>query len=155
DHNSPDNWVHQISSRWLPWSARYRSDRIPFRKIPVAAKALAGRGSGPPAHARADQPPAAIVNNSELDEVGRANLVFVPAGFNEDAIRAAGLSLIVVHDRTDAVAGITSRWGAARERHAEVIERQEGADWFARRQRVLPAAAELAGTRRLSRFLFL
>ena len=94
---------------------------------------------------------------SEIDDRSAvtANLDFVPPGFNEDAIRAAGLSLIVVHDRTDAVAGIASRWGAARERHAEAIKRQEGADWFARRQRMLAAAAELGRTRRLSRFLYL
>jgi hypothetical protein len=81
-----------------------------------------------------------------------ANLVFVPPAFNEDAVRAAGLSLIVVHDRTDAVAGIASRWGAARERYAEAIKRQEGTDWFPRRQCMLAAAAELARTRRLRAF---
>ena len=84
-----------------------------------------------------------------------ANLDFVPSRFNEDAIRAAGLSLIAVHDRTDAVAGIASRWGAARDRYAEAVKQQEGGDWFARRQRMLAAAAELARTRRLSRFLYL
>jgi SAM-dependent methyltransferase len=94
---------------------------------------------------------------SEIDDrtAVTANLVFVPPGFNEDAIRAAGLSLIAVHDRTDAVAGIASRWGAARDRHVEAVKRQEGGDWFARRQRMLAAAAELARTRRLSRFLYL
>jgi SAM-dependent methyltransferase len=94
---------------------------------------------------------------SEIDDrtAVTPNLDFVPPGFNEDAIRAAGLCLIAVHDRTDAVTGIASRWGAARERHAEVIKRQEGPDWFARRQRMLAAAAELAGSRRLSRFLYL
>jgi hypothetical protein len=84
-----------------------------------------------------------------------ANLDFVPSGFNEDVIRDAGLNLVVVHDRTDAVAGIASRWGAARERNAEAVKRQEGDDWFARRQRMLAAAAELARTHRLSRFVYL
>jgi ubiquinone/menaquinone biosynthesis C-methylase UbiE len=48
---------------------------------------------------------------SEIDDRSAvtANLYFVPPAFNEDAIHAAGLNLIVVHDRTDAVAGIASR----------------------------------------------
>jgi SAM-dependent methyltransferase len=84
---------------------------------------------------------------SEVDDrtAVTANLDFVPPGFNEDATRAAGLSLIAVHDRTDAVAGIASRWGAARERHAEAIKRQEGADWFARRPRMLARQRNLQG----------
>jgi SAM-dependent methyltransferase len=94
---------------------------------------------------------------SEIDDrtAVTANVYFVPQAFNEDAIRAAGLNLIVVHDRTEAVACIASRWGAARERYAEAVRRQEGEDWFARRQRMLAAAAELARTRRLSRFIYL
>ena len=94
---------------------------------------------------------------SEIDDRSAvtANVYFVPQGFNEDAIRTAGLNLIAVHDRSDAVAGIASRWGAARERYAEAVRRQEGGDWFAPRQCMLAAAAELARTRRLSRFIYL
>ena len=35
------------------------------------------------------------------------------------------------------------------------LEREEGADWFVRRQRFLATTAELAASRRLSRFLYL
>jgi hypothetical protein len=34
------------------------------------------------------------------------------------------------------------------------LQREEGADWFEQRQRFLAITAELAGSRRLSRFFY-
>jgi len=81
--------------------------------------------------------------------------LLVPPGINEQAIRSAGLSLLSCEDRTAATAEIAARWHAARARHATVLEREEGAVWFAQRQALLAITAELAGSRRLSRFLYL
>jgi SAM-dependent methyltransferase len=81
--------------------------------------------------------------------------LFVPPGLNEEAIAAAGLALLRREDRTSATAEIAARWHAVRARHAAELERGEGADWFAQRQRFLAATAELAESRRLSRFLYL
>ena len=96
------------------------------------------------------------VAKAELDV--RADLgfyLFVPPGVDEAAIAAAGLTPLLADDRTAAVAEIAGRWHAVRARHAEALEREEGAAWFARRQRFLAVTAELAAGGRLSRFLHL
>lgn len=96
------------------------------------------------------------IAKAEIDV--RASIGFfllVPPGLNEEAIAAAGLVLLRHEDRTFAIAEIAARWHAVRTRHAAELEREEGADWFAQRQRFLAATAELAGSRRLSRFLYL
>lgn len=81
--------------------------------------------------------------------------LLVPPGLNEAAIAAAGLALLRREDRTPATAEIAARWHAVRARHAAELEREEGAAWFAQRQRFLAATAELAESRRVSRFLYL
>ena len=96
------------------------------------------------------------VAKAELDV--RADLgfyLFVPPGVDEAAIAAAGLTALRADDRTAAVAEIAGRWQAVRARHAEALEREEGAAWFARRQRFLAITAELAADGRLSRFMHL
>ncbi|MFO1060371.1 MAG: class I SAM-dependent methyltransferase [Dongiaceae bacterium] len=96
------------------------------------------------------------VEKSELDV--RASLgafLLVPPGLNERAIAAAGLALQRCEDRTAAVAEIAGRWHAARARRGAALQEEEGADWFAERQRFLAVTAELAGSGRLSRFLYL
>ncbi len=80
--------------------------------------------------------------------------LFVPPGLNEQAIEAAGLSLLSCDDRTAATAEIAGRWQAVRARNAGALEREEGADWFRQRQNFLATTAELARSRRLSRFLY-
>lgn len=95
------------------------------------------------------------VAKSELDvRAAIGYLLLVPPGINERSIEAAGLALVRCEDRTAAVAEIAARWHAARLCRADVLAREEGADWFEQRQRVLAVAAELAGSRRLSRFLY-
>lgn len=96
------------------------------------------------------------VAKAELDL--RADIgffLFVPPGLDEAAIAAAGLAPLRREDRTSATAEIAARWHAFRARHAAELEREEGGDRFARRQRFLEVTAELAASRRLSRILFL
>lgn len=80
--------------------------------------------------------------------------LFVPPGLNQRAIEAAGLTLLRSEDRTAATAETAARWRAARLRRTDVLRREEGADWFERRQRFLAVTAELAESRRLSRFFY-
>ena len=96
------------------------------------------------------------VAKSEIDDrlaLG-SNASFVPPGLNEEAVKAAGLAMQRRQDRAGAVAEIGSRWHAARLRRAAVLKHEEGGEWFERRQRMLATSAELARSRRLSRFLY-
>jgi len=96
------------------------------------------------------------VAKSELDVRAAAGFfLFVPPGANEAAIRDAGLELLRCEDRTAAAAEIAGRWHAVRVRHAHALRAEEGADFFERRQRFLAIAAELAESRRLSRYFYL
>jgi 2-polyprenyl-3-methyl-5-hydroxy-6-metoxy-1,4-benzoquinol methylase len=80
--------------------------------------------------------------------------VLVPPGVNERATTASGLILCRCEDRTQATAAIAGRWHEARKRRAVELQKEEGREWFARRQRFLAMTAELAATGRLSRFLY-
>jgi SAM-dependent methyltransferase len=80
--------------------------------------------------------------------------LLVPPGLNERAIAAAGLRLVLSGDRTASVATLAARWHAARACRAASLEAEEGAGWFAQRQRFLATTAALAAEGRLSRFLY-
>jgi SAM-dependent methyltransferase len=96
------------------------------------------------------------VAKAELDVRAAAGFfLFVPPGANEAAIEGAGLALLRCEDRTSAVFEIAERGHAVRARHAEALRREEGASWFDERQRFLATTAELARSRRLSRFFYL
>ena len=96
------------------------------------------------------------ISKTEID--GRSALgsylFFVPPGLNDEAIGAAGLKMVCRIDRAGSVAEIASRWHDARLRRAAILRREEGEEWFERRQRMLKTSAELAGSGRLSRFLY-
>ena len=95
------------------------------------------------------------VAKSELDiRTATGFFLFVPPGVDEEAIKAAGLVLLRREDRTAAIAELADRWQAARVRHAAALEREEGTEAFELRQRYYATAAELARSRRLSRFLY-
>lgn len=95
------------------------------------------------------------VAKSALDvRAATGYFLFVPPGVNEEAMQAAQLTLVSRVDRTAAMAEIASRWHEARARHAAELQRDEGAAWFEQRQRFLATTAELAKSRRLSRFVY-
>jgi SAM-dependent methyltransferase len=94
------------------------------------------------------------VSKSELDIRAIGLFLVVPTGLDEAAMEASGLTVITREDRTAAIAAIATRLYAARLLRAPDLEREEGADWFGQRQRFLATAADLAETRRLSRFLY-
>jgi len=96
------------------------------------------------------------VTKSEIDiRTADGFFVFVPPGLDEEAIKGAGLVLLHREDRTAVVAEIAKRWQAARARHAAALEQGEGVEGFSQRQRLYGTVAELARSRRLSRFLYL
>jgi SAM-dependent methyltransferase len=96
------------------------------------------------------------VARDELDvRASAAFFLVVAPGHNEKAIESAGLALLRSEDRTAAVAEIASRWHAARLHRAAALKEEEGIEWFEGRQRFLATTADLAGSRRLSRFLYL
>jgi SAM-dependent methyltransferase len=95
------------------------------------------------------------IAKSELDlRTAIGFFLFVPPGFNEEAIKAAGLTLLRCDDTTAAVAEIGARMCSARLRHASALQQEEGADGFQERQGLYTIAAELTKSRRLSRFLY-
>jgi SAM-dependent methyltransferase len=103
---------------------------------------------------------AAVVTGSiSIEELNiRASqgpFLLVPPGLNEEAVRASGLVLRRSEDRTRATAEIAARWHVARERRAVDLQKEEGEEWFTRRQSFLAMTAELAVSGRLSRFLYI
>jgi len=96
------------------------------------------------------------VSKSEIDIRGGIGfLLLVPPGLDEQAIEAAGLTLLLREDRTAATAEVAARLHAARARRAAALKREEGDEWFGQRQHLLATTAELARSGRLSRFLYL
>jgi 2-polyprenyl-3-methyl-5-hydroxy-6-metoxy-1,4-benzoquinol methylase len=95
------------------------------------------------------------VSRDEFDvRASQGYFALVAAGFNEDALTAAGFRLLRTDDTSSATADIAERTRAARERRRAALEETEGADWFAKRQAFLAMTAELAATGRLSRLRY-
>lgn len=80
--------------------------------------------------------------------------LFVPAGYDERLLAQAGFGSIEVHDRTENMAAMASRWREAREERADELRRVEGDGTFEGQQTFLEVTARLASERRLSRFAF-
>jgi hypothetical protein len=96
------------------------------------------------------------VSKGDIDiRASQGPLTLVPPGTNERLVEAAGLVLVKREDKTDAAANLAQRWLEVRARFAEELAKEEGEEFFERRQRFLATTANLAATRRLSRFLYL
>lgn len=80
--------------------------------------------------------------------------LFVPPGYDEEALAGAGLELVAREDRTPNMAETAARWHAARERRAADLRRIEGEETYEGQQRFFAVAARLAGQRRLSRLAY-
>jgi SAM-dependent methyltransferase len=96
------------------------------------------------------------VTNDELALRSSIGLfLFVPSGFNEQLIAAAGLNLVQSEDVSENAALISGRWHAARERHRDALVRIEGEERFAGLQDFFDAVNRLTSERRLSRIVYL
>jgi SAM-dependent methyltransferase len=96
------------------------------------------------------------VSKGDIDiRASQGPLTLVPPGTNEHLVEAIGLVVVNREDKTDAAANLARRWLEIRARFAEELTKEEGDEFFERRQRFLATTANLAATRRLSRFLYL
>jgi SAM-dependent methyltransferase len=102
--------------------------------------------------------PVVVTGSLSKDEVlVRASIAFFlfhPPGMNERLLEAAGFDLVAVHDETENVATIASRWRAARQRREVELRRALGDEAFEREQQFFEVAHRVAAERRLSRFAF-
>lgn len=80
--------------------------------------------------------------------------LFTPLGCNERLIERSGLTLLEVRDATDAVASVSQRWRAARDRRREQLAALEGHEKFDGLQEFLTAVHTLASEHRLSRYVY-
>jgi SAM-dependent methyltransferase len=95
------------------------------------------------------------VSKEEIDKrASQGAFTIARPGANENAIASAGLILLRREDKTEATANVALRWFDVRERFAVDLKNEEGEEFFARRQIFLATTAELAASRRLSRFLY-
>jgi SAM-dependent methyltransferase len=102
--------------------------------------------------------PVVVTGPLSKDEVlVRASIaffLFLPPGMNERLLEAAGFDLIAMHDQTENVATIASRWRAARQRREAELRKTLGDEAFEREQQFFEVAQRVAAERRLSRFAF-
>lgn len=92
------------------------------------------------------------------EEIGaRASIgffLFVAPDTDERLLAGAGFVGVEKEDLSDALAGVASRWRAARETRADALRRIEGDTTFEGQQRFLEVCARVARERRLSRFAY-
>src|SRR5436190_7734725 len=81
--------------------------------------------------------------------------LFLPPGENERLIREAGLELLRADDVTEAAAVLSKRWRDARALRQSELVKVEGEANFDGLQTFLACVHNVAGERRLSRFLYL
>jgi SAM-dependent methyltransferase len=95
------------------------------------------------------------VSKPELDiRAAQGEFVLVPPGVNEAAIAAAGLHLRSTRDTTKDMAIIAKRLHAARAARSDGLRKEEGDNWFEKRQRFLAVVTTLADDMRMSRFVY-
>ena len=95
---------------------------------------------------------------SNAEVAARAPLgftLFVPSGYNETELRAAGFAQVQVEDRTENVVGNASGRIAARLRHRAELTAIEGDEEFESQQRYLGAVIDLARRRVLRRLSYM
>jgi SAM-dependent methyltransferase len=80
--------------------------------------------------------------------------LFVPPGYDEQALADAGFEVTERADRTDNMARMAARWRDARGEREHDVRGIEGDATFDGQQRFLEVAARLAAERRLSRIAF-
>jgi hypothetical protein len=80
---------------------------------------------------------------------------FVPPGFNQELLAAAGFRLLLVEDRTVSVVLNAGGRLKARSAHRAAFEKLEGKESFARQQRYLEIVVELSERGALSRTMYL
>lgn len=80
--------------------------------------------------------------------------LFVPAGYDRQVLAECGLRLLVCEDVTESMSQISRKRRLARVSREAALRKIEGDADYEQQQRFLAVAAQLAGERRLSRFLY-
>jgi SAM-dependent methyltransferase len=97
-----------------------------------------------------------LVSNAEL--AARSSIgffMFSSPGVNELQLQEAGFHVERVADKTDSVADVSHRWREARERRRAAVVSLETEPKYEGIQEFLAAVHQLAGERRLSRFVYI
>jgi ubiquinone/menaquinone biosynthesis C-methylase UbiE len=81
-------------------------------------------------------------------------LLFVPEGYDKEAIAQSGLRLLVNKNLTTNMAEVAGKRRAAREKRRVAVRQVEGDQAFAAQQNLLAMVARLAHEARLSRFVY-
>jgi len=81
-------------------------------------------------------------------------LLFVPEGYDKDAIAQSGLRLVVSKNITTNVAEVAGKRRAAREKRSAAVRQVEGERCYEAQQQFLAMTSRLAAESRLSRFVF-
>jgi len=81
-------------------------------------------------------------------------LLFVPKGYDKEAIAQSGLRLLVNKNLTTNMAEVAGKRRAAREKRRAAVREVEGDQAFAAQQNLLAMVARLAHEARLSRFVY-
>jgi SAM-dependent methyltransferase len=81
--------------------------------------------------------------------------LFVPPGYDERVLAAAGFAVEIAEDRTDDIALVAGRWHDARARREAILRQIEGDERYAKQQTFFAMCARLARQGRLSRFAYL
>lgn len=96
------------------------------------------------------------LSNEEIEARSSVGFfLFVPRGFNETLIRAAGFRLVLTADVTASVSQTSQRWHEARSRRRKALSEVEGEAKFEALQHFLSIAHTLSSEGRLSRIAFL
>jgi SAM-dependent methyltransferase len=86
---------------------------------------------------------------------GMGEFVFTAPGYDGTLLEGAGFEDIRVEDVTPNMAAVASAWRGARARHAQELDKLEGAEANASFQDFLEVVERLASERRLSRLAYL
>ena len=103
--------------------------------------------------------PVVITGPLTNDELAMRSLVglflFVPRGFNEELIAAAGFHLVKKEDVSENAASVSRRWHEARQRRRDELIQIEGEERFEGLQKFFAAVHSVTSERRLSRIVYL
>ena len=100
-----------------------------------------------------------ITSSVSEEEIGlrapHGHTQFVPLGYNERLLNAAGFRLVDCRDRTASLLATASGRLKARLNHQVELERHEGAAYFARQRQYLETVISLAQRGAMSRMMYL
>ena len=111
-------------------------------------------GRSPVSHRRRSLDGRGVQSRTRCSRFARL-LCLCASGIQRNVSIAIGVSVVETVDTTNATADIANRTFAARRRREKALRQAEGAEWFEKRQAFLATTADLAASRRVSRFRYI